>query len=81
MIETITVGWNDSDFVCDGINDEVEINAALQEAATQPCGKVCLTGPHTYNISGDIWIPPDTTFLIDYTACIEGNSTACVKRV
>ena len=74
MTEPITVGWtNDYDFVCDGINDEVEINAALQEAAKVPGRMVYLRGPHTYNISGPGMWGDGTLFT--------GDSTAIIKRV
>ena len=74
MTETITVGWNESDFVCDGINDDIEINAALQEAANVPGSRVYLRGPHTYNISGAVMVGDSGTLFT-------GDSTACIKRV
>lgn len=60
------------DFVCDGTNDEAEINASLVFAdTTGQYDTVYLVGPATYTI--------DTTLVVASGMTLTGDSTAVVK--
>lgn len=71
--KTIYVAGDGSgDFNCDGSDDQVEINKALEYVAENPqYSTVCLKGPGTYVISDSIFIGSNTV--------LEGNSTAVIK--
>lgn len=71
--ETRYVGWQagDSTYVCDGIDDHVQINEALAWAKTNPGNTVYLRGPFTYDIALSLEIGSDTE--------LTGDSTACAK--
>jgi polygalacturonase len=58
-------------FNCDGIDDHVQINQALEYAANNPGTTVHLKGPFTYDI-GD-------SLLIDSNTILEGESGATIK--
>ena len=67
-------GDGSGDFNCDGKDDHVEINQAIEYVATHPdCSTVHLKGPNTYWISDTIRIGSDTV--------LEGDSTAVVKLI
>ncbi|KKG10341.1 hypothetical protein EO98_13550 [Methanosarcina sp. 2.H.T.1A.6] len=60
------------DFNCDGTDDQVEINKALEYVAEHPeLTTVHLKGPNTYVISGSIFIGSNSI--------LEGDSTAVIK--
>ena len=47
-------------FNCDGTDDQIEINQALEFVARNgEFGTVHLKGPHTYRISGTVLLPSD----------------------
>ena len=58
-------------FNCDGIDDHVQINQALEYAANNPGTTVHLKGPFTYDI-GD-------SLLIDSNTILEGESGVTIK--
>ncbi|PAV12143.1 hypothetical protein ASJ81_00295 [Methanosarcina spelaei] len=65
-------GDGSGDFNCDGKDDQVEINQALEYVAKNPqFSTVHLKGPNTYVISDSILIGNNTT--------LEGDTTAVVK--
>jgi len=67
-------GDGSGDFNCDGKDDHVEINQAIEYVATHPdCSTVHLKGPNTYWISDTIRIGSDTV--------LEGDATAVVKLI
>ena len=67
-------GEGDGDYNCDGVSDQVEINAALDfVAAHSDYTTVHLKGPHTYWIDDTIYISADTT--------LEGDSDAVIKLI
>ena len=60
------------DFNCDGIDDQIEINKALEYVAKHPEYEVVyLKGPNTYVISDSLYVGSNTV--------IEGDRTAAVK--
>jgi hypothetical protein len=65
-------GDGSGDFNCDGSDDQVEINQALEYVAENPqFTAVHLKGPRTYVISDSIFIGSNTA--------LEGDSTAVIK--
>ena len=56
---------------CDGVDDQIEINNALQYAAANPGTIVHLKGPFTYTISKSLYIGSDTI--------LEGDNSAVLK--
>jgi hypothetical protein len=65
-------GDGTGDFNCDGSDDQVEINAALDQAAADPLiTTVYLKGPFTYNISDTVFISSDTILTGDSTAVLK----------
>jgi hypothetical protein len=63
---------NSGDFICDGSDDQVEINRALTYAAeNSEITTVYLKGPNTYIISDSILVGSNTV--------LEGDSTAVIK--
>ena len=74
-VGTSTAGWtaNDCDYLCDGTNDQVEINAAIQALPTGGGEVVILDG--TYNITATIAINKNNVMLSG-----NGNSTI-LKRM
>ncbi|AKB30432.1 hypothetical protein MSSIT_3713 [Methanosarcina siciliae T4/M] len=71
--QTVYVNTDGSgDFNCDGTDDQVEINEALEYVAENPeYTTVHLKGPNAYIISDSIFIGSDTV--------LEGDSTAVIK--
>jgi hypothetical protein len=71
--ETVYVdGYGSENFTCDGIDDQVEINQALEYVAENPqFTTVYLRGPNTYVISDSIFIGSKTTLAGDPTAVIK----------
>lgn len=70
--QTITVaGDGTGDFNCDGKDDNVQINQALESAANNPGTTVHLKGPFTYEISDSLLIGSDTI--------LEGDSDVTIK--
>ena len=74
-IGTSTNGWtaNDCDYLCDGTDDQVEINAAIQALPSGGGEIVILDG--TYNISATISINKDNVTLSG-----NGNNTVLVRQ-
>jgi hypothetical protein len=70
--ETRYVGWSagDSTYVCDGVDDHVQINQALAWATSNPGNTVYLRGPYTYDIALSLEIGSDTELTGDSTACL-----------
>lgn len=65
-------GDGTGDFNCDGTDDDVEINQALDFVAANPAySTVYLKGPFTYNVNGTMYISSNTI--------LEGDRTAVVK--
>ena len=75
--ETRYVGWSasDSTYVCDGANDDIQINQALAWAAANPGNTVHLRGPYTYDIRATLRIGSSTVFTGDSTAIIRLNDS------
>ena len=70
--QTITVAGDGSgDFNCDGKDDHVQINQALESAANNPGTTVHLKGPFTYVIGDSLLIGSDTI--------LEGDSGVIIK--
>jgi hypothetical protein len=70
--QTITVaGDGTGDFNCDGKDDHVQINQALESAANNPGTTVHLKGPFTYVIGDSLLIGSDTI--------LEGDSGVTIK--
>lgn len=64
--QIITVAGDGSgDYNCDGVQDNVEINQALEFAANNPGTTVQLKGPFTYDIADSLLIGSDTTLAGD----------------
>ncbi|WP_394697743.1 disaggregatase related repeat-containing protein [uncultured Methanomethylovorans sp.] len=63
----------DGIYICDGTNDEVEINKALAYIDGLGGGTVYLKGPNTY------WI--DATIQMGSNTILTGDSTACIKLI
>ncbi|KKG04177.1 hypothetical protein DU86_02190 [Methanosarcina mazei] len=64
--QTITVtGDGSGDYNCDGVDDHVQINQALEFAAANPGTTVQLKGPFTYDIGDSLLIGSDTTLAGD----------------
>ncbi|MDQ1275509.1 MAG: hypothetical protein QG610_1083 [Euryarchaeota archaeon] len=64
--QIITVAGDGSgDYNCDGVQDNVEINQALEFAANNPGTTVQLKGPFTYDIGDSLLIGSDTTLAGD----------------
>ncbi len=61
-------GDNTGNYNCDGINDQVEINQALEYAANHPGTTVYLKGPFVYDIEGSCLIGSNTELTGDSTA-------------
>jgi hypothetical protein len=71
----VVAGDGSGDFNCDGSNDHVEINAALQHVAKTPeLTTVYLKGPFTYEIRDTILLPSNTILTGDKTAVIKLGS-------
>lgn len=75
------VGWSaaDSDYVCDGVDDHVQINQALAWAAANPGNVVYIRGPFTYDLganNGYVKIGGNTTLTGDTTAVLRVNDAA-----
>ena len=65
-------GDGSGDFNCDGTNDQIEINQALDYVAENSgFTSVYLKGPHTYYINEPIFISSNTIFTGDSTTKIE----------
>lgn len=71
---TIYVGNSDADFICDGKDDHVQINAALKKAAGLNGATVYLKGPFTYNICETMYIGDNTTLTGDKSAVLKLGS-------
>lgn len=71
---TIYVGNSDADFICDGKDDHVQINAALKKAAGLNGATVYLKGPFTYNIRETMYIGDNTTLTGDKSAVLKLGS-------
>lgn len=73
VIGTSTAGWTekDCDYLCDGINDQVEINDAIAALPTSGGEVVILDG--TYNFTGRITVNKDNV-------SIRGNGNATVLK-
>lgn len=70
--KTVTVAGDGSgDFNCDGKDDHVQINQALESAANNPGTTVHLKGPFTYVIGDSLLIGSDTI--------LEGDSGVTIK--
>ncbi len=70
--QVVTVAGDGSgDYNCDGKNDDVQINQALEFAAKNPGTTVHLKGPFTYDISDSLRIGSDTI--------LEGDSDTKIK--
>lgn len=70
--QVVTVAGDGSgDYNCDGKNDDVQINQALEFAAKNPGTTVRLKGPFTYDISDSLRIGSDTI--------LEGDSDTKIK--
>jgi len=70
--KVVTVAGDGSgDFNCDGKDDHVQINQALEYAASNPGTTVHLKGPFTYNIGDSLLIASNTI--------LEGDSSATIK--
>ena len=68
----ITVAGDGSgDYNCDGNNDHVQINQALEKAANSPGTTVHLKGPFTYKIGDSLRIGSNTV--------LEGDSGTIIK--
>jgi hypothetical protein len=76
--QTKYIGWSagDSDYVCDGTDDHIEINKALSWAAANPGNTIYLRGPYTYTINLPLRIGSSTTFAGDTSAVIKLNEAA-----
>ena len=72
-VGTSTSGWtaNDCDYLCDGTDDQVEINAAIQALPAEGGEIVILDG--TYNITVPIYIKKSNVML-------SGNGTATILK-
>ena len=72
-VGTSTAGWtaNDCDYLCDGTNDQVEINSAIQALPTGGGEVVILDG--TYNITATIAMNKDNVTL-------SGNGSSTVLK-
>jgi len=70
--QIITVAGDGSgDYNCDGVDDHVQINQALEYAAANPGTTVQLKGPFTYDIGDSLLIGSDTTLAGDSGATIK----------
>ncbi|AKB77972.1 hypothetical protein MSHOH_1489 [Methanosarcina horonobensis HB-1 = JCM 15518] len=70
--QIITVAGDGSgDYNSDGIDDHVQINQALEEAAKNPGTTVQLKGPFTYDIGDSLLIGSDTTLAGDSDVTIK----------
>ena len=70
-------GDGSGNFTCDGSDDQVEINQALEYVAENPqFSTVHLKGPNTYVISDSILIGSDTVLEGDHTAVIKLEDNA-----
>ena len=65
---------NNGDFICDGVDDHIEINQALDKVANDnTLTTVHLNGPNTY------WI--NNTLLMGNNTTLTGDSTATIKLI
>ncbi|MEN6316833.1 MAG: right-handed parallel beta-helix repeat-containing protein [Clostridiaceae bacterium] len=65
-------GDGSGDYNCDGTDDNIEINQALEFVASNPAySTVYLKGPFTYNVNNTMYISSNTI--------LEGDKTAVVK--
>lgn len=64
-------GDGSGNYNCDGVDDQIEINEALQYAAANPGTIVHLKGPFTYTISSPVKIGNDTI--------LEGDKSTVLK--
>jgi hypothetical protein len=70
-----------SNFNCDGIDDQVEINEALAYVVENPeYATVYLQGPNTYVISDSLYIGSNTVLAGDSTAVVKLNDKAGWKK-
>jgi hypothetical protein len=70
--QVITVAGDGSgDYNCDGIDDHIQINQALESAAGNPSTTVQLKGPFTYEIGDSLLIGSDTTLAGDSDVTIK----------
>ena len=61
-------GQGASNYICDGVNDQIQINQALDYAAKHPGTKVYLKGPFVYDIRSSCLIGSNTELTGDSTA-------------
>lgn len=61
-------GDSSGDFICDGKDDQVQINQALEYAASNPDTTVYLKGPFVYDITSSCLIGSNTELTGDSTA-------------
>ena len=66
-------GDGSGSYNCDGVDDHIQINQALEYAANNPGTVVHLKGPFTYRI--------DKTLLVGSYTTLEGDSNAVIKLV
>ncbi|HPZ72183.1 MAG TPA: hypothetical protein PLQ33_08320, partial [Peptococcaceae bacterium] len=72
---TIYVGNRNADYICDGRDDQVQINEALKKAASMGGAVVYLRGPFTYEIRDTLYIGDNTTVTGDPGAVLKlGNN-------
>lgn len=73
VIGTSTAGWteNDVDYLCDGVDDQEEINAAIQALSASGGEIIILDG--TYNITAEISINKNNV-------SIKGNGNATILK-
>lgn len=83
MAETKYVGWSssNSDYVCDGTDDQIQINLALAWAASNPGSTIYLRGPYTYHVTNQVFIGPYTELIGDSTAVIMVPDNACGSSI
>lgn len=76
MVTKYISGNNTGDYNCDGINDDVEINAAFAWANSNPGTVIYFKGPFKYVISNKIQVGSSVTVTGDSTACISLKANA-----
>ncbi len=69
-------GDSSGDFTCDGKDDQVQINQALEYAASNPGTTVYLKGPYVYDITSSCLIGSNTELTGDSTAKLKLASRA-----
>ena len=74
-------GDGSGDFNCDGLDDHIQINNALDYAAQDHKYHLYLKGPFTYVINDTLRISSNTTLTGDSTAVIKlANSVSLANR-